>query len=90
MEQKQESEAEVQISHAVQLKKNVDELQAKLSAAKGQYKAALKNLEMISDEIHERRRSNMMGPRGRGVGAEGNENSLEDLSSLKTEPDELS
>ncbi|XP_048406858.1 SH3 domain-binding protein 5-like isoform X2 [Stegostoma tigrinum] len=73
-----------------QLKKNVDELQAKLSAAKGQYKAALKNLEMISDEIHERRRSNMMGPRGRGVGAEGNENSLEDLSSLKTEPDELS
>ncbi|XP_078098513.1 SH3 domain-binding protein 5b [Mustelus asterias] len=73
-----------------QLKKNVDELQAKLSAAKGQYKAALKNLEMISDEIHERRRSNMMGPRGRGVGAEGNETSLEDLSSLKTEPDELS
>ncbi|XP_067912094.1 SH3 domain-binding protein 5-like [Heterodontus francisci] len=73
-----------------QLKKNVDELQAKLSASKGEYKAALKNLEMISDEIHERRRSNMMGPRGRGVGAERNGNSLEDLSSLKTDPDELS
>ncbi|XP_067857030.1 SH3 domain-binding protein 5-like [Heptranchias perlo] len=73
-----------------QLKRNVDELQAKLSAAKGEYKAALKNLEMISDEIHERRRSNVMGPRGRGVGAEGNGSSLEDLSSFKTELDELS
>ncbi|XP_059801358.1 SH3 domain-binding protein 5-like isoform X2 [Hypanus sabinus] len=53
-----------------QLKQNVDELQTKLSLAKGEYKAALKNLEMISDEIHERRRSNVIGPRGRGVGAE--------------------
>uniref|UniRef100_A0A3Q3M701 SH3 domain-binding protein 5 n=1 Tax=Labrus bergylta TaxID=56723 RepID=A0A3Q3M701_9LABR len=50
------------------LKKNVDERQAKLSQAKGEYKTALRNLEMISDEIHERRRSSAMGPRGRGVG----------------------
>ncbi|XP_007887861.1 SH3 domain-binding protein 5b [Callorhinchus milii] len=77
----------LQLEH---LKRNVDELQAKLSAAKGEYKTALKNLEMISDEIHERRRSKAMGPRGRGVGAEGNENSLEDLSSLKSELDALS
>uniref|UniRef100_A0A8C2XA04 SH3 domain-binding protein 5 n=1 Tax=Cyclopterus lumpus TaxID=8103 RepID=A0A8C2XA04_CYCLU len=53
------------------LKKNVDARQAKLSRAKGEYKAALRNLETISDEIHERRRSSAMGPRGRGVGAEG-------------------
>ncbi|XP_073534172.1 SH3 domain-binding protein 5 isoform X2 [Phyllobates terribilis] len=67
-----------------QLKKTVDDLQAKLSLAKGEYKTALKNLEMISDEIHERRRSSAMGPRGRGVGAEG-DNSLEDLSALTSE-----
>ncbi|XP_061530709.1 LOW QUALITY PROTEIN: SH3 domain-binding protein 5-like [Phycodurus eques] len=53
------------------LKKTVDERQAELSQAKAAYKAALGNLEAISDEIHERRRSSVMGPRGRGVGAEG-------------------
>ncbi|XP_077430692.1 SH3 domain-binding protein 5b [Vanacampus margaritifer] len=53
------------------LKKTVDEHQAKLSQAKAEYKTALGNLEAISDEIHERRRSSVMGPRGRGVGAEG-------------------
>ncbi|KAG8572812.1 hypothetical protein GDO81_012171 [Engystomops pustulosus] len=72
-----------------QLKKTVDDLQAKLSLAKGEYKTALKNLEMISDEIHERRRSSAMGPRGRGVGAEGN-NSVEDLSACKLEVDTIS
>ncbi|XP_063308251.1 SH3 domain-binding protein 5 [Pelobates fuscus] len=72
-----------------QLKKTVDELQAKLSLAKGEYKTALKNLEMISDEIHERRRSSAMGPRGRGVGSEGN-NSVEDLSLCKLESDTIS
>ncbi|XP_063778415.1 SH3 domain-binding protein 5 isoform X1 [Pseudophryne corroboree] len=72
-----------------QLKKTVDDLQAKLSLAKGEYKTALKNLEMISDEIHERRRSSAMGPRGRGVGAEGN-NSVEDLSACKLESDTIS
>ncbi|MEE6466229.1 hypothetical protein FKM82_006880 [Ascaphus truei] len=72
-----------------QLKKTVDELQAKLSLAKGEYKTALKNLEMISDEIHERRRSSAMGPRGRGVGAEGN-SSVEDLSVCKLDSDTIS
>ncbi|OCT74219.1 SH3 domain-binding protein 5 [Xenopus laevis] len=72
-----------------QLKKTVDDLQAKLSLAKGEYKTALKNLEMISDEIHERRRTSTMGPRGRGVGSEGN-NSLEDLSSCKLDSDTIS
>ncbi|KAA8591949.1 hypothetical protein FQN60_017323, partial [Etheostoma spectabile] len=62
------------------LKKNVDERQSKLSQAKGEYKTALRNLEMISDEIHERRRSSTMGPRGRGVGAEGDSVSGDDIS----------
>nr|KAF6476153.1 SH3 domain binding protein 5 [Rousettus aegyptiacus] len=73
-----------------QLKKTVDDLQAKLALAKGEYKTALKNLEMISDEIHERRRSSAMGPRGCGVGAEGSSTSVEDLSGSKLEPDTIS
>ncbi|XP_060036817.1 SH3 domain-binding protein 5 isoform X4 [Erinaceus europaeus] len=73
-----------------QLKKTVDELQTKLALAKGEYKTALKNLEMISDEIHERRRSSAMGPRGCGVGAEGSCTSAEDLSGSKAEPDAVS
>ncbi|XP_030606359.1 SH3 domain-binding protein 5b [Archocentrus centrarchus] len=72
------------------LKKNVDERQAKLSQAKGEYKTALKNLEMISDEIHERRRNSAMGPRGRGVGAEGNSISGDDISSFKMDSDGMS
>lgn len=72
------------------LKKNVDERQAKLSQAKGEYKSALRNLEMISDEIHERRRSSAMGPRGRGVGAEGDSVSGDDASSFKMESDGIS
>ncbi|KFP02539.1 SH3 domain-binding protein 5, partial [Calypte anna] len=73
-----------------QLKKTVDDLQAKLALAKGEYKTALKNLEMISDEIHERRRSIAMGPRGCGVGAEGSNTSVEDLSASKLESDTIS
>ncbi|XP_041101009.1 SH3 domain-binding protein 5-like [Polyodon spathula] len=73
-----------------QLKKSVDELQAKLSLSKGAYKTALKNLEIISDEIHERRRSSAMGPRGRGVGAEGDSNSGDDISNFKLESDGIS
>uniref|UniRef100_F6QWY6 SH3 domain-binding protein 5 n=1 Tax=Equus caballus TaxID=9796 RepID=F6QWY6_HORSE len=73
-----------------QLKKTVDDLQAKLALAKGEYKTALKNLEMISDEIHERRRSSAMGPRGCGVGAEGSSTSVEDLAGSKPEPDAVS
>ncbi|XP_039973743.1 SH3 domain-binding protein 5b [Xiphias gladius] len=72
------------------LKKNVDERQAKLSLAKGEYKAALRNLEMISDEIHERRRNSAMGPRGRGVGSEGDSVSGDDISSFKMESDGIS
>ncbi|XP_039662097.1 SH3 domain-binding protein 5b [Perca fluviatilis] len=72
------------------LKKNVDERQAKLSQAKGEYKTALRNLEMISDEIHERRRSSTMGTRGRGVGAEGDSVSGDDISSFKMESDGMS
>uniref|UniRef100_H2ML64 SH3 domain-binding protein 5 n=1 Tax=Oryzias latipes TaxID=8090 RepID=H2ML64_ORYLA len=73
------------------LKKIVDERQAKLSQAKGEYKAALKNLETISDEIHERRRSSCaMGPRGSGVGAERDSVSGDDMSSFKMESDGIS
>lgn len=73
-----------------QLKKTVDDLQAKLALAKGEYKAALKSLERISDEIHERRRSSAMGPRGCGVGAEGSITSVENLPGSKPEPDAVS
>ncbi|XP_067417905.1 SH3 domain-binding protein 5 isoform X2 [Emydura macquarii macquarii] len=73
-----------------QLKKTVDDLQAKLALAKGEYKTALKNLEMISDEIHEKRRSAAMGPRGCGVGSEGSNTSVEDLSACKLESDTIS
>lgn len=75
-----------------QLKRNVDELQAKLSQAKGEYKTALRNLEMISDEIHERRRSSVIGPRERGVGAEGDSISVagDDVACFKLESDGIS
>lgn len=68
----------------------MDERQAKLSQAKGEYKTALRNLEMISDEIHERRRNSAMGPRGRGVGAEGDSVSGDDISNFKMESDGIS
>ncbi|KAJ8395206.1 hypothetical protein AAFF_G00034080 [Aldrovandia affinis] len=73
-----------------QLKKRVDERGAKLTSAKGEYRTALRNLEMISDEIHERRRSSAMGPRGRGVGAEGDSVTGDDIASFKMESDGIS
>uniref|UniRef100_A0A3Q3FWY7 SH3 domain-binding protein 5 n=1 Tax=Labrus bergylta TaxID=56723 RepID=A0A3Q3FWY7_9LABR len=81
---------ETAAKYTANLKKNVDERQAKLSQAKGEYKTALRNLEMISDEIHERRRSSAMGPRGRGVGSEGDSVSGDDVSSFKMESDGIS
>lgn len=68
----------------------MDERQATLSQAKGEYKTALRNLEMISDEIHERRRNSAMGPRERGVGAEGDSGSGDEISSFKMESDGIS
>ncbi|XP_051999543.1 SH3 domain-binding protein 5-like [Xyrauchen texanus] len=73
-----------------QLKKNVDDLQTKLTQAKGAYKSALQNLEMISDEIHDRRRSLGIGPRERGVGSEGDGIISEDLSGFKMDSDGIS
>ncbi|KAJ8366512.1 hypothetical protein AAFF_G00353140 [Aldrovandia affinis] len=49
--------------------------------------AALRSLETISDEIHERRRSCAMGPRGRGVGAEGN--APHDITNFRMEADDI-
>uniref|UniRef100_A0A3Q3VQV6 SH3 domain-binding protein 5 n=1 Tax=Mola mola TaxID=94237 RepID=A0A3Q3VQV6_MOLML len=72
------------------LKKNVDKKQAKMFQAKGEYKTALRNLEMISDEIHERRLNSTIGPRGRGVGAEGDGVPGDDISSFKLELDGIS
>ncbi|XP_061813075.2 SH3 domain-binding protein 5b [Nerophis lumbriciformis] len=73
------------------LKKTVDERQARLSQAKAGYKAALRNLETISDEIHERRRNSAMGPRGQGVGAEdGGGPGEADAANFKMESDGVS
>ncbi|XP_051576845.1 SH3 domain-binding protein 5b isoform X2 [Myxocyprinus asiaticus] len=73
-----------------QLKKNVDDLQTKLTQAKGEYKSALRNLEMISDEIHKRRHSLGIGQRERGVGSEGDGVIGEDLSGFKMDSDGIS
>ncbi|KAM3596129.1 uncharacterized protein V6R79_008605 [Siganus canaliculatus] len=72
-----------------QLKRLVDERQAKLVVAKAEYRAALRNLESISEEIHAQRRSIAMGTRERGVGAEGDEGD-EDIANFKMESDGLS
>ncbi|KAJ7991638.1 hypothetical protein DPEC_G00285970 [Dallia pectoralis] len=73
-----------------QLKCCVDERQAKLTVAKADYSTALRNLETISEEIHERRRCVTMGTRGRGVGSERSEGGHEDISNFKMESDGLS
>ncbi|KAJ8273165.1 hypothetical protein GJAV_G00098280 [Gymnothorax javanicus] len=73
-----------------QLKKQVDEGQAKLTFAKAGYRTALQNLEQISDEIHERRRSSAMGPRGRGVGCDGDNIVEDDIANFKMECDGIS
>ncbi|XP_041811578.1 SH3 domain-binding protein 5-like [Chelmon rostratus] len=72
-----------------QLKRLVDERQAKLVVAKAEYRAALRNLESISEEIHAQRRSLVMGTREQGVGAEGDEGN-EDIANFKMESDGLS
>lgn len=61
-----------------------------MSQAKEGYKTALRNLEVISDEIHERRRNSAMGPRGRGVGADGDSVAVDDITSFKMESDGIS
>lgn len=73
-----------------QLKKQVDERQAKLTLAKAGYRTALRNLEKISDEIHERRRSSAMGPRGQGVGSECDSIAGDDIANFKMESDGIS
>lgn len=72
-----------------QLKRHVDELQAKVVVAKAEYRAALRNLESISEEIHAQRRSLAMGTRERGVGAEG-DGGNDDIANFKMESDGLS
>ncbi|XP_053468711.1 SH3 domain-binding protein 5 [Ictalurus furcatus] len=73
-----------------QLKRKVDECQAKLSQAKTEYRTALRNLEAISDEIHARRRLAAIGPRCCGVGAEKDVGDGEDISNFKMESDGIS
>ena len=53
-------------------KRKVFKLQNDIIFAKKEYHTALRNLEVISDSIHERRSSgmNLLEPRGQGVGAE--------------------
>ncbi|KAM4725927.1 SH3 domain-binding protein 5-like [Anableps anableps] len=72
-----------------QLKHHVDDRQAKLVVAKSEYRAALRNLESISEEIHAHRRSHAMGTRERGVGAEVDEGH-DDITNFKMESDGLS
>lgn len=72
-----------------QLKRRVDEHQAKLVVAKAEYRAALRNLESISEEIHAQRRSLAMGTREQGVGAEG-DGANDDIANFKMESDGLS
>ncbi|XP_051519427.1 SH3 domain-binding protein 5-like [Myxocyprinus asiaticus] len=73
-----------------QLKRWVDERQAKLTQAKAEYRTALRNLETISNEIHARRRHSAMGPRGRGVGAEDDGAATDDITNFKMESDGIS
>uniref|UniRef100_A0A6Q2XW83 SH3 domain-binding protein 5 n=1 Tax=Esox lucius TaxID=8010 RepID=A0A6Q2XW83_ESOLU len=72
-----------------QLKRHIDERQAKLTVAKADYRTALRNLETISEEIHARRRCVTMGTRGRGVGSEV-DGGHEDITNFKMESDGLS
>lgn len=67
----------------------MDERQAKLVVAKAEYRAALRNLESISEEIHAHRRSLAMGTREQGVGAEG-DGGNDDVEDFKMESDGLS
>lgn len=84
------SDQRSQPSSPQQLKRKVDECQAKLSQAKTEYRTALRNLEAISDEIHARRRLAAIGPRCCGVGAEKDVGDGEDISNFKMESDGIS
>ncbi|KAK7898612.1 hypothetical protein WMY93_019465 [Mugilogobius chulae] len=72
-----------------QLKRQVDDRQAKLVVAKSEYRTALRNLESISEEIHAQRRSLALGTRQQGVGAE-KDTIHEDFDNFKMESDGLS
>ncbi|XP_020788194.1 SH3 domain-binding protein 5 [Boleophthalmus pectinirostris] len=72
-----------------QLKRQVDDRQAKLVVAKAEYRTALRNLESISEEIHAQRRSLALGTREQGVGAE-KDTTQEDIDKFKMESDGLS
>ncbi|XP_013876555.1 SH3 domain-binding protein 5 [Austrofundulus limnaeus] len=72
-----------------ELKRQVDERQAKVAAAKAEYRTALRNLEGISEEIHAHRRSLAIGTRERGVGAEVDEGH-DDIANFTMESDGLS
>ncbi|KAL3044099.1 hypothetical protein OYC64_003854 [Pagothenia borchgrevinki] len=72
-----------------QFKGHVDERQAKLVVAKSDYRAALRSLESISEEIHAQRRSLAIGTREQGVGAEVDDGH-EDIANFKMESDGLS
>ncbi|XP_033830963.1 SH3 domain-binding protein 5 [Periophthalmus magnuspinnatus] len=72
-----------------QLKRQVDDRQAKLVVAKAEYRAALRNLETISEEIHAQRRSLALGTREQGVGAE-KDAAHDDIDNFKMESDGLS
>ncbi|CAL9691291.1 unnamed protein product [Knipowitschia caucasica] len=75
--------------HLEQLKRHVDERQAKLVVAKAEYRTALRNLESISEEIHAQRRSLALGLREQGVGAE-KDTTHEDIDDFNMESDGLS
>lgn len=51
----------------------MDDLQKGVSIAKTNYKAAMTNLEKISEEIHDQRKSISLPPREPGVGCESDE-----------------
>lgn len=84
------SDQHSRLSFPKQLKRKVDECQAKLSQAKAEYRTALRSLESISDEIHARRRLADIGPRGCGVGAEQDVGAGDDISNFKMESDGIS
>uniref|UniRef100_A0A4W6FQQ6 SH3 domain-binding protein 5 n=1 Tax=Lates calcarifer TaxID=8187 RepID=A0A4W6FQQ6_LATCA len=79
----------LQLEVCINLKRHVDEHQAKLVVAKAEYRTALRNLESISEEIHAQRRSLAMGTREQGVGAEG-DGGNDDIANFKMESDGLS
>lgn len=70
----------------------VKDVENRLKDAKIKYSSALRNLEAISDSIHESRklRSSILGERGSGVGAEECRNKDIDGQSTSTYHEQLS